>query len=218
MFSKDTAFRVSLGAMPEPLRNALRERSLDLPGVLVAYVEGVQEEGMAGGAFWGTSVGGMDPIVPIAVSALFSSGSGTVPASSASPSSAASLVFSPPFSFPLASSSAKRRKVEKSRVSGKKGKVSESASVVAAGGEEVVGGVVEEEAMENTAVSALVGTGGLVAERESGGCRVDAEPQHVNPAVLESAKTPLFHGWPAGNRTTPWWTEDCCKEVSETCS
>ena len=139
-------------------------------------MEDIQEEGMAGGSLLGTSIGCMDPIVPIAVSAPFSSASG--PDSSAFPSSAAS---SP-------------SQVEKSRVSWKKGKVSESASVVAAGGEEVVGGAVEEEPMEKTTVSASGGAGGLVPECsvESGGLRADAEPQNLNIAVLESATTPHF--------------------------
>ena len=166
-----------------------RERSLDQPGILVAHVEGVQEEGMAGGTLLGTSIGGMDPIVPVAVSAPFSSGSGTVPASAAS-----SVFPPPPFSLQLASSCAERRKVEKSRVSRKKGKVSESASVVEAGGEEVVAGAGEEEATEKTGFFASGGAGGLVAECsvESGGLRVDAEPENVNPVVLESAKHLIF--------------------------
>ena len=41
------------------------------------------------------------------------------------------------------------------------------------------------------------------------------------PVVCPTPPTPLprIHGSrPAGNRATHWWTEDCCQEVTETCS
>ena len=47
MFSKDASFQIALDSAPEELRAAFKDRSLDQPGVLVAYIEDVLSEGLA---------------------------------------------------------------------------------------------------------------------------------------------------------------------------
>ena len=86
MFSKDTPFEHVLAGVPAALRMALKERSLDQPGVLVASIQDVLEEGMAAGIFVDTgistiSIGGIDPINSIS-SPSSSSLSHTVPSTS----------------------------------------------------------------------------------------------------------------------------------------
>ena len=46
MFSKDASFQVSRRSVPEPFLDAIKARSLDQPGVLVAKIDGVLEDGM----------------------------------------------------------------------------------------------------------------------------------------------------------------------------
>ena len=47
MFSKDSSFQVKIHSVTEAMRVALQQRSLDQPGVLVASIEDVLEEGTA---------------------------------------------------------------------------------------------------------------------------------------------------------------------------
>ena len=49
MFSKDASFQIALDSAPEELRAAFKDRSLDQPGVLVAYIEDVLAEGFVTG-------------------------------------------------------------------------------------------------------------------------------------------------------------------------
>ena len=70
MFSKDTPFQHALTGVPGALRMALKERSLDQPGVLVAFIQDVLEDGMAASSVVDTgiptiSIGGIDSIVPL---------------------------------------------------------------------------------------------------------------------------------------------------------
>ena len=67
MFSKDASFQTALDSAPEELRAAFKDRSLDQPGMLVAYIEDVLCEGFgttAAAAVFGTSIAiaDIDPI------------------------------------------------------------------------------------------------------------------------------------------------------------
>ena len=86
MLSKDTPFQHVLAGVPAALRMALKERSLDQPGVLVAFIQDVLEDGMTAGNFVDSgiptiSIGGIDPIITIS-SPSSSSLSHTVPSTS----------------------------------------------------------------------------------------------------------------------------------------
>ena len=48
IFSKDTAFQHALSTVPSQLLTAIKGSALDQPGVLVAYMEGVLEDGTEG--------------------------------------------------------------------------------------------------------------------------------------------------------------------------
>ena len=54
MFTKDSSFQVTLRSVPETVRVAIREHSLDQPGVLVAFIEDVLEDGTDG---WSYGIG-----------------------------------------------------------------------------------------------------------------------------------------------------------------
>ena len=67
MFSKDASFQIALDSAPEELRAAFKDRGLDQPGVLVAYLEDVLAEGFGTGigtAVFGTciAIADIDPI------------------------------------------------------------------------------------------------------------------------------------------------------------
>ena len=86
MLSKDTPLQHVLAGVPAALRMALKERSLDQPGVLVAFIQDVLEDGMTAGNFVDSgiptiSIGGIDPIITIS-SPSSSSLSHTVPSTS----------------------------------------------------------------------------------------------------------------------------------------
>ena len=119
MFSKDSSFQVTLRSVPEALRVAIQQLSLDQPGVLVAFIEDVLEEGTASMAAIGggtTAVLGMGgtadiDIVPIAIS-------------SSAPSS--SLPLTPPVPpTPLLSSSSSVAVVSSSKATAKTHAVAE---------------------------------------------------------------------------------------------
>ena len=65
MFSKDTSYQVALSSVPAALRSALRERSLDQLGILVAHMEGVQEDGTDGAGIPTAIATGIVSMVPI---------------------------------------------------------------------------------------------------------------------------------------------------------
>ena len=70
MFSKDASFQIARDSVPEELRAAFKDRCLDQPGVLVAYIEDVLCEGFGTGigtaaaAVFGTciAIADIDPI------------------------------------------------------------------------------------------------------------------------------------------------------------
>ena len=56
MFSEDTAFQHALSSVPSQLLTAIKGSALDQPGVLVAYIEGVLEDGTEGGDITGPGI------------------------------------------------------------------------------------------------------------------------------------------------------------------
>ena len=173
---------------------ALKERSLDQPGVLVAFIQDVLEEGMAAGIFVDTgiptiSVGGIDPINSFSPPSS-SSLSHTVPSTS-SP-------LLPPVSH---ESSIPGKQVVKTIRSRKGGKVR-------AGKKEFMEGTVEERGeLEKEVVdvgggkgrvadSGVLSTGGRVAEcfPEVPGSPANLDVQNTIRTPTESVDCPHFHG------------------------
>ena len=151
---------------------ALLARGLDQPRVSVAFVEDILEEGTT------TTVLGAG----IAVTAI------VVPISISLPSSLASASSVP------SGKRVRSGKVEKSRVVKKK--VELDGEVLESGGEETIETAVVEKVVEETAVSTLVVTGGLVVECSvgSGGLRVGSALKSVVPAFVQKAKNHHFRG------------------------
>ena len=56
MFSKDTLFQVSLSSVPGEHRGPIKARSLDQPGILVAFTEDVLEDGDTTRIYGGTTL------------------------------------------------------------------------------------------------------------------------------------------------------------------
>ena len=191
MFSKDTAFQHALSTVPSQLLTAINGSALDQPGVLVAHIEGVLEDGTEGGDITGTGI-------PTATAADIVSMVSISSPSSSSLSLAASSATLPlllSFSFASPSLGTLSKPVEK-RIRSRKGEK------LRGGKKEWKTGVVEEreerskevkcvgEAEGNAAVSAA----GRVAlfSLELPGSPVDSEVQDVIATATESAKKPSF--------------------------
>ena len=190
MFSKDTPFAHVLAGVPAALRMALKERSLDQPGVLVAFIQDVLEEGTATDSIVDTGITTIDPIVAISSSSS-SSLSLAVPSASPPPLPSVSHV-SPSLEKPVV-------KTIRSRKGGKvRGVKKESMEgfVEERGGlekevEDVGGG------KGRVADSVVLSTGGRVAEcfPEVPGSPANLDVQNTIRTPADSAENPHFHGF-----------------------
>ena len=194
MFSKDTPFEHVLAGVPAALRMALKERSLDQPGVLVAFIQDVLEEGMAAGIFVDTGI----PTISVV---------GSDPINSFSPPSSSSLSHTvPSTSSPLLppvshESSIPGKQVVKTIRSRKGGKVRAVKKELMEGTVEERGEL-EKEVVDvgggkgRVADSGVLSTGGRVAEcfPEVPGSPANLDVQNTIRTPTESVDCPHFHG------------------------
>ena len=187
---------MTLRSVPKALRVAIQQRSLDQPGVLVAFIEDVLEEGTASMAAIGggtTAVLGMGgttdiDIVPIAISS--------------------SLPLPPPVPpTPLLSSSSSVAGVSSSKATEKRVRSRKGMKMVKKESPEEQGvskGLWngEEGRMEENAVAGVEKAGEEAASSQLGSCSVGGQSSRSNSVLFdgdsssaEMSKNPHFHGF-----------------------